>query len=73
MAGQNDAKPEQIPHPQGPPAPGAPQGVARCGFGLCFRIVLAGHVLEIICRGMAPFHLKSLDPKFGTRPYAYTI
>eukprot|EP00972_Heterocapsa_arctica_P064976 9592071-Heterocapsa_arctica.AAC.1 len=32
MAGQSDAKTQQEPQPQGPPAPGAPPGVAPSWF-----------------------------------------
>ena len=48
MVGQDEAKAQQNPQPQGPPygplggAVGAP-----VGFAMCFRIALAGHVVEI--------------------------
>eukprot|EP00972_Heterocapsa_arctica_P079679 11739683-Heterocapsa_arctica.AAC.1 len=50
--------------PKGPPAPGV------VVFVVCFRI--AGHVLEIPWRVIAPLHLKSIDPTVGTWPSKYT-
>eukprot|EP00972_Heterocapsa_arctica_P106046 15621063-Heterocapsa_arctica.AAC.1 len=57
MAGQNDAKTQQQIQPQGPGAPGAPPESAPLCFLLSFRIVVAGHVLEIPWLAAAPPYL----------------
>eukprot|EP00972_Heterocapsa_arctica_P080102 11806765-Heterocapsa_arctica.AAC.1 len=64
MAGQSDAKTQSKTTTAPPPA--APKGPRPLWLWLLlwFRLVLAGRVLEITWRVIAPLHMKSIDQQF---------